>query len=417
MKKYIDEYFEKQGIRVIYNTLGHTDELVNAYVKETYDMFANSRAKFTNAIKGAIYNKFYTLTPRIKKTGFEYLQAKDDNFRRIAVPPAYRDLWNTPSHAFEIHKNDGESYKELLKKQLTKIENPLLFYSGGIDSELVLQTFLDVGVKPALAIFEMYDTQGVLINGYDINYAYEFCKKHNLVPIVKKFCPESLWDQSDFIALGRELKIGSPQILTHVWMIKMISEEFPNHTYCFAGEIRYTNYDKYSIGKTVLVGSVKNDPGMGAVYTSASNTGGGSTSISLITNSSTNPPVSGQAYWEILQLGSSNSGSPTFGNYSNITRPPDFNYEFAIDWTENQDDQGPDGSLVGTSLSFVAGDDVFFTPTNSNTTNSNSVLFGLLLSNSLTGYVADYSFVWKIRNATSPGTVVTGTSQFVVSVN
>lgn len=416
MKKYIDEYFEKQGIKVIYNTLGHTDELVNAYVKETYDMFANSKAKFTNAIKGGIYNKFYNLTPRIKKTGFEYLQAKDDNFRRIAVPPAYRDLWNTPSHAFEVFKNDGQSYKDCLKQHLLKIENPLLFYSGGIDSELVLQTFLDVGVKPAIAIFEMYDLQGVLINEYDIKYAYDFCKKHNLVPIVKKICPESLWDQSDFISLGRELKIGSPQILTHVWMIKMISEEVPNHTYCFAGEIRYTDYDKFSIGKTVLVGSVKNDPGMAAVYTSNSNTGAGTTSITLITNSST-VLVGGAAYWEVLQLSTNDTGTPIFGYYSDQTRPPDFNYEFAIDWTENQDDQGPDGSLSGTTLSFVAGDNVFFTPTNSNTTNSNSVLFGVAISNSLSGYVADYSFIWKIRNATSPGTVVTGSSQFVASVN
>jgi hypothetical protein len=199
-------------------------------------------------------------------------------------------------------------------------------------------------------------------------------------------------------------------------MIKMISEEVPNHTYCFAGEIRYTDYDKFSIGKTVLVGSVKNDPGMAAVYTSNSNTGAGTTSITLITNSST-VLVGGAAYWEVLQLSTNDTGTPIFGYYSDQTRPPNFNYEFAIDWTENQDDQGPDGSLSGTTLSFVAGDNVFFTPTNSNTTNSNSVLFGVAISNSLSGYVADYSFIWKIRNATSPGTVVTGSSQFVASVN
>lgn len=413
MKKYIDEYFEKQGIRVIYNTLGHTDELVNAYVKETYDMFANSRAKFTNAIKTQIYSKYYVLTPRIKMTGFEQLKNIDDNFRKFVYKPTIQDRWNTPSHVFDVFKKDNENYIDILKTNLKKIENPLLFYSGGIDSELVLHTFLDIGIKPTVVIFEFVDEQGLVINQYDINHALKYCSEKNINPIVKQICPETLWNQNDFLALSHELRIGSPQILTHVYMAKIIAEEYSNHTYCFGGEIRYQKYSVESINKTVLVSSTKNIPGLGSIYTASSASGTTTALCTLITNSST-VLVGGAAYWEVLQTGGSSSGSPVFGYYSDITRPPDFNYEFRFDWVEIQDDQGTNGSISGSAVS--AGSGNYYTPTNSNTTNSNQVNFTVSLTSDLAGYTADYTFDWFIRNATSPGTVVSDSSQFTVTI-
>lgn len=411
MKKYIDEYFEKQGIKVIYNTLGHTDELVNAYVKETYDMFANSKATYTNAIKGQIYNKFYSLQPREKKTGFEFLKTKDENFRRFVVPTSFSDNWNAPAHIFEIHKNDGESYHECLKRSLRKLDNPLVFYSGGIDSELVLQTFLDTGIKPAVAIFELFNEDGILINGYDLKYAYEFCKKNNLIPIVKKICPDTLWQQDDFIRLGRELRIGSPQILTHVWMAKIIADEFPNHTYCFGGEIRYKNSHKGTLGKTVLVNSAKAwNPSPSGVYTQSANAG--------VAQQMGMTTLLATAYWEMLSFNGTFPGGfagPTSGLYSDQTKPPNFNYIFVFTWTQNTDDGG---TLYGQA--FDNGNGVPYYP-DSNTSNGLNNHFGLAFTGpqASAGYVMDYNVVWDIYNGSLPpsGGTISSSYQMIVSVN
>lgn len=401
MKKYIDDYFAKQGIRVIYNTLGHTDELVNAYVKETYDMFATSKARYTNAIKGSIYNKFYSLTPREKKTGFEYLKSKDEMFRQYVVPTTFADGWNSPSHDFEVFKTDNESYKVLLKHNLKKIENPLLFYSGGIDSELVLEAFLDIGIEPVVVIFEMFDSSGVLINDYDIKYAYEFCKKNNLVPIVKKMCPESLWDQKDFISLGKELRIGSPQILTHVWMAKIISEEYPNYTYCFGGEIRYKNHLNINGTQSVLVSSAKILTTSGLSGTTFTDFGDGSPAgWTLLVNYNTSP--SPGSYWFVYNAPVTFQSS---GQYSNNTVPPNNNYEFLCNNVQvNQQ------TSLATYTNYFPTTYALATPTNSN--GGSRIVFETYVDVELGGFI-DVEFDWNVRNQTTPGTVQTASIRMV----
>jgi len=53
--------------------------------------------------------------------------------------------------------------------------NPTILFSGGIDSELCVKTFLDLNLPFNVAIG---DWAGY--NSYDINYAISFCEKHNL---------------------------------------------------------------------------------------------------------------------------------------------------------------------------------------------------------------------------------------------
>lgn len=81
----IDQYFDKKGIKVYYNTLGHTEELVNAYISTFNSLVDLSNGKRSQYVKHTCYNKLYNLEYRQKLTGFEDLATQDKNFREKIV--------------------------------------------------------------------------------------------------------------------------------------------------------------------------------------------------------------------------------------------------------------------------------------------------------------------------------------------
>ena len=351
MKHYIDEHFAKQGIKVIYNTLAHTDELIHAYIKESHDTFKSAEQIYSNSVKPSIYNKFYSLQPRMKKTGFENLKELDLNFRKNVVPINIGDLWKYPFQRFDFSKTDVDSYLNVLKSSLLKIENPLVFYSGGVDSELVLKTFLDIGFNPKVVLFKLVDKNNNLINDYDVNHAYEFCKLNSVDLIIKTICPEELWEQNDFINLGKELRIGSPQILTHIWMANIIEEEYPNYTYCFGGEVRYkrdTLKKDYNLS-SVLVSSMKSFTGLFAppstnLFYSSSSGGVGLYQMRLSTAYQSSPSIAGT--WTMGKFLSTagvgfTPSLPVSGTFTDTTQPPSWDYQMKL---TNED--YPGGNMI-----------------------------------------------------------------------
>ena len=73
-----------------------------------------------------------------------------------------------------------------------------LMYSGGVDSENVLNVFLHLGIPIVPVIIKM--TQGY--NDYDIQYAFDFCQKHQLLPLVVDV------DFDHFVQSGKMLEVA-----------------------------------------------------------------------------------------------------------------------------------------------------------------------------------------------------------------
>jgi hypothetical protein len=260
----IDDYFLNKGIQVRYNCLGDQDLLIHTYIKESFPRFDRSKFKESHFIKHDHYKDWYNIQPRMKMTGFEEIKKIDLDFRANNKIGDICDQWDYPSRYYEIFDDDNEKYIENLKTSLSRIENPMLFYSGGVDSELIFSCFLDLGIKFNVVIFELTDSLGQLINKYDIDHATEFCKRNGIIPIVKAINPEEIWVKDEFVSIVQTLKNNSPHIATHAYMIHIMAEEFPGYTYCFAGEIRYMT-DPFDVGskKSVLVKSAKVTPSFG----------------------------------------------------------------------------------------------------------------------------------------------------------
>lgn len=246
-----DDYFASKGILVRSNCLGFTEETVHSYIKESYDIVKLSNKRSSNYSKNIFYNKFFSLEERFKKTGFESLSKIDQNYRHTyRSNEQISDRWDYPDFSYEIFKNDGESYLDNLKRDISTIQNPMIFYSGGIDSEFLLTTFIDTNLSFKVVIFELKDLLGNNINQYDLDHAFKFCKENHITPIIKSICPEKIWQNNDFVQLSKDLKLTSPQLTTHAYMIYIMSDEYPNYSYCLAGEIRYhltTNIPKKNI--------------------------------------------------------------------------------------------------------------------------------------------------------------------------
>jgi len=88
---------------------------------------------------------------------------------------------------------------------------PCVYFSGGLDSELVLRSYLDIGADPIVNIFRFEDH----INEYDVSYAIVICEtlgvKYNIIDFnVTKFFENDAETVSDIAQIDRPR--GLPQL-------------------------------------------------------------------------------------------------------------------------------------------------------------------------------------------------------------
>lgn len=257
----INLYFKNKGLDVSYNTLNATQELILAYVNDFEQLVSKTNHQRSQHLKHFFYNSLYKIENRKKFTGFEKFKKIDKNFR-IKTSSLIPKRFFTPGLVVDSKINDVKTgYKEQLTAHVKKFKNPLLYLSGGLDSELVALAMLDAGVKFTPVIFEYVDNYGNIFNSFDTEYAYKFCSSNGLIPTVKRMNIEELWESTDFAALGLELGINSPQILTHAFMIKMMEYEYSGNSHVFGGEVRfYTNHILDDGRNASLVQLIKENP-------------------------------------------------------------------------------------------------------------------------------------------------------------
>lgn len=252
-----DKYFESRGIKVRFNGLGFNRETVASYIKESYPDHAQSGSHSSESVKDKVYQRFFDFKKRTKYTGFENVEKLENPWRQKNIDKVNIDDDNDDdTRTYSINPN-ATSYIDNAIMSLKTLENPMVFYSGGIDSELVLNCFNLAGIKCKVVIFEYTDLQGNILNQHDLDNAYEYCQNHNINPIVKRLCLQSLWNTDIFMELAADLRFISPQHTTYAYMVHLISQEYPNHTYIFGGEIRYINNPMDSSNQSVLVHSFK----------------------------------------------------------------------------------------------------------------------------------------------------------------
>ncbi|MBO01929.1 MAG: hypothetical protein CMG35_04750 [Candidatus Marinimicrobia bacterium] len=102
-------------------------------------------------------------------------------------------------------------YKESIRAARlldSSIDAPLvLLFSGGLDSEYMVNVFIKSGVEFKVAIISYGD-----YNKHDNKYAFEFCKKRNIEPIVIDVDIEKFITSGRIIEIANEAKCCAYQI-------------------------------------------------------------------------------------------------------------------------------------------------------------------------------------------------------------
>lgn len=354
----IDKYFADKGVKVIYNCLGHNENLVRSYVKKFQKIVDSGHRKESQHVKHSCYSTMYELSPRSKFTGFEKFKPIDRNFRKH-ISPLITEPQFSPTFLIDNKDNQVcDDYKSELKKFLSTIDNPILYLSGGIDSELVALTMIDNGVKFLPVIVNYVNNSDESLNLFDVNYAYKFCAKHNLYPITKTINIEELWNSKEFAELAIDLQIVSPHLVTHAYMVELMKNQFPDYTHVFGGEVRFiTNYqlDDGRMANLVLLAKINPTYNGNTYYASSLTTIGAGASAYLA--------YSNDGSWEVRSSGWDN-GAPL----SNVleasgtwTTTPGSAYEYAI-WSVSLN------PLSGPSYSYSPTGTTAYSPIGSYTT-------------------------------------------------
>lgn len=237
-KPKIDQYFSNKNIKVYYNTLGHTEELVNSYIATFQDVVTESNCDRSQDVKHKLYGLMYDMEPRTKYTGFEKLSTQDKDFRQRVVSQL-SDIFYGPTKIVDTKYHTEKDYKKLLVESLKDIDNIILYFSGGLDSELLANALLDSKKDFRAITFAWKDNQGSTINCEEMSYAIDYSQKHNLPLEIIDLNVEELWQTEEFYNFAVDIQIQSTHQLTHAYAINIVESKYPNSTHLFGGEVRF----------------------------------------------------------------------------------------------------------------------------------------------------------------------------------
>lgn len=282
MQTKIDTYFANKGIKTIFNCLGNNEKLIRAYVGNFHEDINKTKTHNSQENKIGTYNKLWTIQPRHKFTGFEQFKEQDQNFRSN-IQKYIIESQHSPLFRVDNDEHDSKlSYKEALIQFVKTIEKPLVYLSGGVDSELVACAMIEAGVKFDVVIFEWTNNGNHIVNANEIFHAYRFCKKHGIIPNVKQINIEKLWASEYFKRLAIDLQIQSPHLVTYAHAVKTMTIEYLNSTHVFGGEVKFKSNYKLDNGENSnLVWLDKLLPGYNGQSYAASFVGGDSILVQI----------------------------------------------------------------------------------------------------------------------------------------
>lgn len=226
-----DTYLKSRGVNSRYAVLCSSNELMSAFVRETSDI-TRKAGGLSHFGKLQLYQHYFPdMQARPKFTGFENVSEPDAELRqRLRI------------YAKDIPRNiefveSGRSFSECMSDTLAAIENPLIYFSGGLDSEFVLRWYLANGMSPNCVVINwIYNSR--VVNEHDTVWAHKFLLKHPQLNCKHVYINlNTLWN--DVSDVSRSIGRSSPQHIAYVKSIELLAREHKYDTHVMAGEIRY----------------------------------------------------------------------------------------------------------------------------------------------------------------------------------
>jgi hypothetical protein len=109
-------------------------------------------------------------------------------------------------------------------KEYTKFNRHLFVsMSGGIDSEVTAISFLNAGI-PFTPLILQYEFNNKILNNYDIKYAFEFCTKHNLSPMIHSVNPVEFVKMATSDDYAKYTQIAGVYMYVQIYLINLVED-------------------------------------------------------------------------------------------------------------------------------------------------------------------------------------------------
>lgn len=218
------------------NFLNYSAKSIASFIREATTRM--TPGEISNHVKGYVYHDNFGITMRPKYTGFEKVISHDVVTRKrlkehlltrgIEDHTSKSETQTTNVQSYLDNTSSTENFRENLCEIAELYADPdnvnLVYYSGGMDSEVVLMSFMEAKVDYCPVVFTL-TWQGDVINDHDLEWAHKFLTEHNISYIDRTIDIAEFW-QSDLIeAYARDWGVHSPQILAQYRMIDIIHLE------------------------------------------------------------------------------------------------------------------------------------------------------------------------------------------------
>ncbi len=110
--------------------------------------------------------------------------------------------------------------------QTVRDERILIPMSGGIDSECIAEAALAANT-PFTAMTMRYIVDGKYMNDYDTQYAFDYCKKHNIKQEAIDLDLNWFYETGEYVRYAIEYQCRSPQLVCVLWLIDTHADYFP----------------------------------------------------------------------------------------------------------------------------------------------------------------------------------------------
>lgn len=139
----------------------------------------------------------------------------NDYMRSSGNGPTWSVEINPPNRSVLNYWEEVKISCSLIYEQRT---SPLqLCYSGGLDSEFVLATLLDMGIP--VEVFIM-NTQ---YNYHETKYAFKFCESKNITPVVVDLNYDQFVESGQLLEIAEKMKCAQWQIPANMWLVQQLT--------------------------------------------------------------------------------------------------------------------------------------------------------------------------------------------------
>lgn len=216
--------------------LTYSAKSIGSFVREAASRM--TPGEVSNHVKSYVYGDNFGIITRPKYTGFEKVVSHDvvarKHLKKLLISRGIDDVTSeseastTNVKKYMEQTSSTENFRESLLEIAELYADPdnvnLVYYSGGMDSEVVLMSFMEAKIDYCPVVFTL-TWQGDIINEHDLEWAHKFMSEHSISYIDRTIDISDFW-QSDLIeAYACDWGIHSPQILTQYRMIDIIHSE------------------------------------------------------------------------------------------------------------------------------------------------------------------------------------------------